>query len=60
MPAFKKTLSADPYKFGIMKTLGTGASCKVKLATDLSDQNTRAIKLLKDTMEDGSDVWKLC
>ena len=33
--------------FQILKTLGTGASCKVKLARNLKDKQCYALKILK-------------
>ena len=38
-------------KYEIIKTLGKGASCKVKLAKDSETQRTVAIKIINDDMD---------
>ena len=60
--AFKKTLKTTDAEFGITKTLGTGASCKVKLGLKIGDKDKKpiAIKLLKENMEGGINTWGLC
>jgi BR serine/threonine kinase len=38
-------------KYNIIRTLGTGASCKVKLALDTESGRKVAIKIINDNMD---------
>jgi serine/threonine protein kinase len=38
-------------RFEIMRTLGTGASCKVKLALDTETGKKVAVKIINDNMD---------
>ena len=39
-------------RFQILKTLGQGASCKVKLGRDVQTRQTVAVKIIKDNMDE--------
>ena len=39
-------------RFEIMRTLGTGASCKVKLALDTETGKKVAVKIINDHMDE--------
>ena len=39
-------------KYQLIRTLGRGASCKVKLANELETGKPVAIKVMKDTLDD--------
>ena len=58
---YQATFTAHNIEYKVIKTLGIGCSCKVKLAYDSSnDDKPIALKLLKSQMDDGLDPWYLC
>ena len=45
--------------FGIVKTLGTGASCKVKLAFPMDSEKPVAIKIMDDAKPDVMELMNI-